>query len=527
MGVPPCSPKRFFVSLNPMQNGQALEDSLKPAASANAREKQLVFLLSILAAIRVFIFSAAFPFFNNVDEPMHFDLVVKYSHGSVPRGKERISPDSAADISLFSSCAYFGTPDKFPGGQMPSPPWIEPAQKMQQDLALNSAGWNSLENYEVSQPPLYYALTGLAWHFGQRLHFDSGHLLYWLRFLNISLVFALVWLAYITASIVFPEIAFLRLTAPSLLAFMPQTAFYSIGNDILSPLCFGLVFIFILKWFFCESPALPVATGAGLAVAATYLAKTTNLPLLAIAAGALLFKLHRDILSGKFRTRSPNWIAFFLCTMLPITGWIFWCKSHFGDLTGSKLKAEHFGWTVKPFGQWWYHPIFTPAGFWAYLSGQLGSFWQGEFLWHNQPLLLPGSTTIYTILALTLSIAALAGLFQKNSKVIPSEKYALLFSAACLCMGLGFFGLMSILYDFHDCPNPSRDHPYFQAGRMLLGMLIPFVLLIAYGLNWVLDRFGTTVKFCVLMAMVLAMLISEIATDWSVFSNNFNWFHLP
>jgi hypothetical protein len=29
----------------------------------------------------VFIFSAAFPFFSNVDEDLHFDLITQYSHG--------------------------------------------------------------------------------------------------------------------------------------------------------------------------------------------------------------------------------------------------------------------------------------------------------------------------------------------------------------------------------------------------------------------------------------------------------------
>jgi hypothetical protein len=34
---------------------------------------------------RVFLFSAAFPFFNNVDEQAHFDTVYKYARGYLPR----------------------------------------------------------------------------------------------------------------------------------------------------------------------------------------------------------------------------------------------------------------------------------------------------------------------------------------------------------------------------------------------------------------------------------------------------------
>ncbi len=42
-------------------------------------ERLIIAGLCLAAAIRVFVFSAAFPFFNNVDEVAHFDLVFKYS----------------------------------------------------------------------------------------------------------------------------------------------------------------------------------------------------------------------------------------------------------------------------------------------------------------------------------------------------------------------------------------------------------------------------------------------------------------
>jgi hypothetical protein len=47
-------------------------------------ERLIIAGLCLAAAIRVFIFSAAFPFFNNVDEVGHFDLVFKYSCGHLP-----------------------------------------------------------------------------------------------------------------------------------------------------------------------------------------------------------------------------------------------------------------------------------------------------------------------------------------------------------------------------------------------------------------------------------------------------------
>ncbi|MGH7942021.1 MAG: hypothetical protein ACREFR_13220, partial [Limisphaerales bacterium] len=213
-------------------------------------ERRFILLLSVLAVIHVFIFSAAFPFFNNVDEPMNFDVVVKYSHGDVPRKLERISPESAAFLALFSSCAYLGTPDKFPGHQMPPPPWTQSPEIMRRDFAANCAAWQLQQNYEVSQAPLYYALAGAWWRTEKLLGLKNGQLLFWLRFLNVAQIVALVWLGWLAASLVFPENIFVRIAVPAIVAFIPQTAFYSIDNDMVSSLCFAATFICLLKWLF-------------------------------------------------------------------------------------------------------------------------------------------------------------------------------------------------------------------------------------------------------------------------------------
>jgi hypothetical protein len=75
-----------------------------------APDHRLVALFCTLAAIRVLIYYAAFPFFNNVDETMHFDLVMKYGQGHIPRSLETMSPDSAVYIALFPSPEYLMKP---------------------------------------------------------------------------------------------------------------------------------------------------------------------------------------------------------------------------------------------------------------------------------------------------------------------------------------------------------------------------------------------------------------------------------
>jgi hypothetical protein len=196
-------------------------------------------------------------------------------------------------------------------------------------------------------------------------------------------------------------------------------------------------------------------------------------------------------------------------------------------LTGLAVNMRFFGWTIKPFGQRWEHPIFTPEGFWTYLSGQFGTFWQGEFWWHHQRLALPGSDAIYTLLSLAFFILVLPGLFARTSNLTSLQRVAIGLGLAFFITGLGFFAFMSTVYDFHGCPSPSRQYPYFASGRMLLGALIPFALIVIFALDRILARFGLKAKFLTFAALILVMLMSEIATDWPVFSNEFNWFHLP
>jgi hypothetical protein len=134
---------------------------------------------------------------------------------------------------------------------------------------------------------------------------------------------------------------------------------------------------------------------------------------------------------------------------------------------------------------------------------------------------------IYTILSLLILVPVIYSLSPRFSKESLQRYRVLLLGLACFIAPLGFFALMSIIYDFNECPYPSRAYPYFTSGRLMLGMLIPFLLLVAYGLDRVLARFKNTTKFTVLAVLVSTMLAVEIITDWPVFSNPYNWFHLP
>ena len=500
-------------------------DSNPPTPFSKSRERSLVWLLCLLAAGHVFVFSATFPFFNNVDEQLHFDLVVKYAQGHLPRSPDPISAEAVPYAVLYGSPEFVGIPANLPDGQFPPPPWHQPLDSVRQTLAAKAQVWNNFTNHEVSQPPLYYLLAGAWWTLGKMLGLHDGPLLYWLRFLNIFLVAALVWLGFVAARLVFPEREFLRLGVPALLAFVPQSAFYSIQNDMLSPLTFGLAFICLVRWLRADVPGVWLGIMTGLALAATFLTKISNLPLLAVSGVVVLFKIRSLVITGKWRASGSALAALVLCAGLPMVAWLAWCKHTFGNFTGSAVKIQCLGWTYKPFHEWWHHPIFSPPGFWTFLSGLLAVFWRGEFTWHRQPLASPVVDAIYTISSIGLVGVAVIALVSRS--VTAPQRQALWFGFGGFLAAVAFLGFLSVIYDFHDCVYPSRAHPYFTSGRLILGALIPFFLLYLYGLDRALCCVKNSwVRPLVLSGMILFMLISEIVIDWRLFPNAYNWFHL-
>ncbi|HEY1489970.1 MAG TPA: DUF2142 domain-containing protein, partial [Verrucomicrobiae bacterium] len=411
-------------------------------------ERKCVLLLCLLAAIHVFIFSAAFPFFNIVDEDAHFDLVVKYSHGHIPVGLETISRDSARYLVLYGTREYLDAPEELPGGKFPPPEWIQQTNETSGKLFVYKTEVRMGANHENSQSPLYYVLAALWFHAGEICGLHGGSLLLWLRLLDMFFVAALIWLAHLAARSIFPENYFLRLGVPALLAFIPQTAFYSINNDVLSPLCFGAAFICLLHFLRADVPSVRLGIATGLALAATYLAKISNLPLIAVATAVVMFKVWCLVGTGKFRIGLPSMTCLALCAGLPISAWRALVKHNFGDATGTAMKMQGLGWTYKPFGEWWHHPIFTPHGFWTFISKLVATFWQGEFFWHSRPLASPAVDVIYVILSGGFGGLALFAVLRQPAAATESQREAFWLGFACLIAAVGFFAFLSIIYDF-------------------------------------------------------------------------------
>ena len=489
-------------------------------------EHRWVLFFCLVAALRVFIFSAAFPFFNNVDEASHFDLVVKYSEGRVPRSLNLISPASAHYIALYNSPEFFLRPTQFPGGNFPPPPWKFPPNEITNYYQAQTNLWQHQVNHEAASAPLYYLAAGIWWQLGKLIGLGELSQLYWLRFLNCFSIVALVWLGFVAARLIFPERRRLWLGTPGLLAVFPQDTFYSIQSDTLSPLCFGAAFICLVQWLRAELPTVRQGMALGGCLAATYLTKTSALPLMAVSALAVLLTVWRLGQTTKLRAGLPALLALALCAGLPVAGWMCWCQFHFGDLTGSAVKIQSLGWTPKPLADWWSHPLFTSYGAWSFASELLASFWRGEFVWSLQRLASPMMDGFYFVSSVLFLGLAGAKLFRNSTDTTPSQREALWLGVWGVLAAVGFLALMSLAFDFGTCRYPSRQLPYFTSGRLITGALIPFVLLYLYGLEVALRRFR--VEWLCPLALIgigLLVTVSEIHINFVAFASEYNWFH--
>jgi hypothetical protein len=480
---------------------------------------------SLFAAIRVLVFSAAFPFFNNVDERRHFDLVIKYVEGHVPHGAELISLATLPYLSHYASPEFLSAPEDFEGGYF-GPMWKHAAEEVAPTIAKIEEIWGRTPNQESSQPPLYYALAAVWFHLGQWIGTKDGTALYWIRFLNAGFVTALVWLAYVAARMTFPDQVALRLGIPLLVAAVPQDAFYGINNDVLSPICFGLVFICLVQWFSHDLPDISLGIATGLSIAAACLTKISNLPLIFVAIGTLLRWCIAQARSRKLRGAMPALAAVTLCAATPSAAWLLWMKTHFGDFTGATAKAQLLGWTPKPFSDWWSHPIFTASGMWTFISELIASFWRGEFMWHAHTIGFKGIDLFYVLSSLGLiSIAVISLWRQRDKNTGQAQRRVLWISAASVIATIAFLGFLSLQFDFGACINPSRERPYFFQGRLILGAMIPFMILYVYGLNRLLGG-RTRLVLGAVGAITIAITTSDFLANRVAFTSAYNWFHM-
>ena len=399
-------------------------DSL-PQDRFGRRERLLVALFCLLAAVRVLLYTLAFPFFNNVDEQCHFDLVCKYSHGHVPRGLEPFSAEAATFMALYHSPEYCWRPRDYPTGKTPPPVWSLSAEERAQILPELWNGFRQKVNFESTQMPLYYTVVGAWYNLGKVLGLEGGNLLYWTHLFNVPIYVVLVWLAYLFAKELVPNSKFVYLGVPFVLAFFPQDIFYCLSNDVLSAPTVTLTLYLLLRMYRSQTPRPGVAVCAGLAAAAAVLAKFSNPAILVILGIVACLKIGPAWWRKQPLVHLVPVVLLLAAASIPVACWLARNYLVFGDLTGYALNNLAKTWTPKPFSQYWQHPIFTLGGFQLFWSEMLRTFWRGQMRWHYTTLAAAEIDDFYILSSTVFLLAfAIAGIANRGGSRAETRLFA-------------------------------------------------------------------------------------------------------
>jgi len=487
--------------------------------------------LTILAAIRILVFAAAFPLSNNTDEKFHFLSIQMYAQGHLPgRDLPRMDAGFARNFLLYWSPEYGLTQEELNRNGLRTPPyWLAaPARDSVMNrpyYAEKLRTWLDRRNYEAQAPPFYYIAAAAWYDLGAALGIQGWALAYWVRFLNPVIYGLFAWLSYKFTQKVYPDRTFVCLAVPALIAVFPQDVFFGMNRDVLSPLMCAAALLLMMHAVAGEIVHERLLLLASFVVGLAFLTEVSNCVLFAVLAGAFWIWGRRSV-ATPVRKLGFFGISAVLTFTLPLL-WMWRNYKVMGDLTGGSAKMRDFGWTVRPLAEVAHHPLFTWHGLSHFLGELIANFWFGEYVWHNLPMWSAGAERFY-IISSVLTVFVFAADFVRRRKALPRVQLWA-GSAAMFLVGSSvlFLAAISLPFDFHGFQYPSRSYPYFVSGRIVSGALLPFLLIYTGGLELVAERFRRLIPpWSALVTVLLFITFSELLVRRVVFSSPYNFFAL-
>jgi Predicted membrane protein (DUF2142) len=481
-----------------------------------------------LALVRILIFAAGFPLFNNVDEQDHYEMAYRYAHGFVPeKTLPQTDPEMARVFTLYGSPEYFVSGELLrslhldtPIAQLPAP-----IKEVQYQRVLNN--WTKQSAFEAQSPPVYYLVAGVWYRMGALLGWREWALAYWVRFLNAFVYAAFVWISFLFIKQVYPGRAFLLVSVPVFLAVFPQDVFFGMNRDVLSPLLVASVLLLFFHALRRQSGwKLELVAGAFL-VGLSFLTDVSNFVLFGVVA-VILCKLgasvaKRDDAAREFVSISGAAAA----AVLPPLLWMARNRLVMGDLTGSKAKTAYLGWTIKPWHEMLQHPIFTVNGMNLFMGDLVPIYWRGEFVWHGSPLRWHAADFFYLVSSYLMVLGFALYWWRDDRGAGRLERLSNCVSLFLVLASVLFLAALSVPFDFHQCYYPSRAYPYFVSGRIISGTILPFAVVYLIGLEYLWRPVRKFVHpiFPVLGICVFILCV-EISVRATVFHSHFNFFTL-
>jgi len=472
-------------------------------------------VLAGLGGARVFLNASAFPLFCNVDEPLHYDMVVKYASGRLPARPELISGEAASVIAEYASWEYLNEPGPGVPKEELTPPWRLPPATRDRVVGARFRHWTGVVNGESLEPPAYCVVAAGWLKAGEWLGWSGARGAFWIRWLGALVVAAVIGLAGMALRGPFAGRPMVLVGVPLLLATWPQDLFASINDGVTMALWGAAAFLLIAKSMDARRWIVPASAGgacAGLAMLSSFAAAPAALALcgMPLLAGRPWKRMWR---------RAAVAAAF---AAVPVAGWLVRNLAVAGHLTGMGDKAALIGWTRLPLSALFVHPVFTAPGIWVFLKTLSATFWRGEFAWHGVPmawLALEGGL-------LALGAVALLGVLVPARRPGPARAMELA-GVAAAALSFVYLGLLSASFDFGSKFFPSREFPFLANGRLLTAAAVPIFLSFVAGLDRAAGRLSSRARLAGVGALAAWFLAVDVL-DWlSAAPSVYNWFHLP
>ncbi|MGA9529020.1 MAG: hypothetical protein WBS24_12980 [Terriglobales bacterium] len=507
------------------QGGRApAPDNFRLEEFLRAHSSRIVALLCVYAGLRILVFALAFPLFNNVDEQAHLMSIRMYAQGHWP-GKDLPLPDAetARLFSLYTAPEYLTTKVQMEEFHLDDPLY-HVSRENYPYVASRFRTWLKSPNFEAQSTPLYYLAAAGWYRVGEALGMQGWQLAYWIRLLNPAAYVLLVWASYRFVRIVFPGRMFLWLGVPALLAVFPQDVYFGINRDVFSAPITALTLLWMVKAVEKEHAAWRLAVAA-LLVALGFLVNVSNCVLYAALAVTLWFWARKSAAKPLAKIAIASG-ALFASLALPLI-WMLHNRAAMGDLTGSRAKIAALGWTMKPVGEIFHHPLFSFGGLFYFLTNLGERFWRGEYVWHLQPMRWPVADWFYLISSVVLVAAFAVQVFRDWKDGTPTQHFAEITAPMLVVTSILFMAAISLPFDFHQCFYPSQEHPFFLSGRIISGALLPFVLMYASGMEFLVKRVGRGASAAAVLLCLMAFItITEFSMREAVFSSPYNYFAL-
>ncbi len=478
------------------------------------RDRAWIAAIACAGLLRVLLLAAAFPYFHPIDEHQHVETIHRWSRGTLPGPETSRLGDPVVDWALRFGTFEYLDPNPPPPyfarpGYRPGVAWEGTARR----------AFEAVVNQEAESPPGYYAPAALWYRVGELVLSDQA-LLFWVRALNGFALLALVLLSHAWLRRRHPDDPLLYRGVPALMAFLPQDAFYGIGPDGACALLGGLAFMAAVGA--AEADGTRDGAGrdvrAGLLAAVAFLAKYTNLLYFGLLGLAYAARSHAHGAAAAARRAA----AALGVAALAAGAWIARNLAVLGDPFGTARKVEHLEWQARPWGELFSHPIFTPAGFATWWTETLVHFWRGEFRWLGEPMTWPAlDTALWAVSSAALAAGTVSAwrAARRRDRLEP-------FAALAVAGGFATLAVLSTRFTFADWGNPTRMHPYFTEGRLILGVLLPFAVVFVRGVGTLSERVpnGDRLAACALgswLALVTAadfvLAAPAFASPWNLF----------